>query len=110
MGVRGITVRNSASIDSLTSSIHWASSMMKTAGAVRASEAAFTSAVNRRRRASGSIWGGATSGSAMPSRSSSSSRSSASARAKPSAHLHAGGCAVQLTNPGGRPQQARNDV
>ena len=68
-GVWGITVRNPASIDSLTSSIQCASSMTKTAGSVRASDAALTSAVNRRRRASGSIFGSSTSGSAMPSRS-----------------------------------------
>jgi hypothetical protein len=40
---------------------------------------AFTSAVNRRRRASGSICGSCTSGSAMPSRSSNRSKSSGSA-------------------------------
>ena len=77
--VRGTTVRNSASIDSLTASIHCASSMMNSAGCVRASAAVLISAVNRRRRASGSIWGAGTSGSAMPSRSSSSSRSCGSA-------------------------------
>ena len=54
-GVCGMTVKKSASIDSLTSSIQWASSTRYTAGVLRANEAAFTSAVNRRRRASGSI-------------------------------------------------------
>ena len=78
-GVRGMTVRKSASIDSLTASIQCTSSMMNSAGSVRASVVAFTSAVNRRRRASGSMAGSATSGSAMPSRSSSSSRSCGSA-------------------------------
>ena len=37
-GVRGMTVRKSASIDSLTLSIHCASSMRYSAGAVRASD------------------------------------------------------------------------
>ena len=80
-GVRGMTLRKSASIDSLTVSIQCASSMMNSAGAARASVAVLISAVNRRLRASASIWGGGTSGSAMPSRSSSSSRSCGSASA-----------------------------
>ena len=50
-------MRKSASIDSLTASIQCASSMMNSAGSVRASDAALISAVNRRRRASGSICG-----------------------------------------------------
>jgi len=73
--VCGTTVRNSASIDSLTASIQCASSTMNNPGSVRASEAALISAVNRRRRASGSICGSGISGSPIPSRSSSSSRS-----------------------------------
>ena len=56
-GVRGMTDRKSASIDSLTASIQCASSMMNSAGWVRASDVVLTSAVNRRRRASGSIGG-----------------------------------------------------
>ena len=60
-------------------------------GSVRASDAAFISAVNRRRRASGSIWGSGTSGSAMPSRSSSSSRSSRVGVGNLVAHPIAGG-------------------
>ena len=43
-------------MDSLTSSIQCASSTTKTAGSLRASWAALISAVNRRRRASGSTW------------------------------------------------------
>ncbi len=58
-GVRAVTVKKSASIDSLTASIQCASSMMNSAGSVRAIEMVLTSAVNRRRRASRSIWGGA---------------------------------------------------
>ena len=65
-GVRGITVRKSASIDSLTASIQCASSMMNSAGSVRVSDAVLIRAVNRRRRASGSMAGSGTSGSAMP--------------------------------------------
>ncbi len=57
-----MTVRKSASIDSLTASIQCASSMMNSAGSMRASDVVLISAVNRRRRASGSIWGSATSG------------------------------------------------
>ena len=56
-GVCGMTAKKSASIDSLTSSIQCASSITYSAGRVRANDAAFTSAVNRRRRASGSIVG-----------------------------------------------------
>ena len=76
-----MTVKKSASIDSLTASIQCASSTMQTAGSVRASAAVLISAVNRRRRASGSMSGSGTSGSAMPSRSSSSSTSCGSASA-----------------------------
>src|SRR6476659_5325502 len=72
-------MRKSTSIDSLTSSIQWASSTTKTTGFSRANEAAFTTAVSRRRRASGSMGGKAVFGSAMPSRSSSSCTSSGSA-------------------------------
>ena len=57
-------MRKSTSIDSLTSSIQWASSTTKTTGVFRANDAAFTTAVNRRRRASGSIRGKTASGSA----------------------------------------------
>jgi hypothetical protein len=54
-GVRGMTVMRSASIDSLTASIQCASSMMNSAGSVRANDTVLISAVSRRRRASGSI-------------------------------------------------------
>ncbi len=74
-GVRGTTERNSATMDSLTTSIQCASSMITNAGVVRASDAVLIMAVRRRRRASGSITGSGTSGSATPSRSSSSNRS-----------------------------------
>ena len=50
-----MTVRKSASIDSLTASIQCASSMTNSAGSVRASAVVLIIAVNRRRRASGSI-------------------------------------------------------
>jgi len=78
-GVRDTTERKSANIDSLTGSIQWASSTMNSAGEVRVSVAVLISEVMRRRRASGSIWGSAISGSAMPRRSSSNSRSCGSA-------------------------------
>ena len=58
-----------------------ASSMTNSTGSLRASDVVLMSAVSRRRRASGSIWGSGISGSAMPSRSSSSSRSCGSASA-----------------------------
>ena len=109
-GVRGMTVRKSASIDSLTASIQCASSMMNSAGSVRASDAVLISAVNRRRRASGSIAGSGTSGSAMPSRSSSSSRSCGSASGNLLPHPGAGGFAVEVSHAGARPQQPRHHM
>ena len=109
-GVRGITVRKSASIDSLTASIQCASSMMNSAGSVRASDAVLISAVNRRRRASGSIWGSATSGSAMPSRSSSSSRSCGSASGTCSRTRARAACAVEVGHAAARAQQPRHHM
>ena len=106
-----MTMRRSASIDSLTGSIQCASSMMNSAGVVRASDTVLIRAVNRRRRASGSMAGSGTSGSAMPSRSSSSSRSCGSASAGTRArNSRAGGVAVEISHAAARPQQPRHGV
>ena len=77
------------------------------AGVVRARDAALISAVNRRRRASGSMVGSNTSGSAVPSKSSSSIRSCGSASGTRS-RMRVRGRAVEVCHTDDRAQQARN--
>ena len=108
--VRGITARKSVSMDSLASSIQCTSSTTKTAGSLRANAAALISAVNRRRRASGSILGSSTSGSAMPSRSSKQQQVLGLGVGSPGPYLRASRRAVQITHAAGRPQQPRHHL
>ena len=105
-----MTVRKSASIDSLTASIQCASSMMNSAGSVRASDAVLISAVNRRRRASGSIWGSGTSGRRCRADHRAAADPAGRHRRDMFAHPGAGGFAVEVGHAGARAQQPRHGV